>query len=182
MNMSILSIDYYRDCSTASVLVSINNSPEVVEYLIHGHNFGNGRFDVTRDGWDAQNYPSQVELKELGLALEDFKHSENYNGWQKTEEEIKRLETNAHQLSGMVDVFRYWLNSQENPPIKAIVPPRENVKESTINKLVKQLADEINADILLKISSYEIRDGKFIFAPCPEGGFLNLRKDENEAE
>lgn len=180
MYMEILSIDYYRDGSTAGVIVSIDNLPETVEYLIHGHNFGNGRFDVTRDGWDVQNYPSNMELKELSFALEDFKYSEKYQGWQKTEEEINILEIGAHQLSGMVRVFRYWLNSQENPPTKAIVPPRENVEAITTAKLVKQLADEIDADILKKMPCYAIRDGNVIFTPVPEGGFIKLRRD-NEA-
>jgi hypothetical protein len=181
MNMEILSIDYYRDCSTAGVFVSIDNSPERVEYLIHGHNFHNGRFDVTRDGWGVQNYPSNEELKELGLALEDFKHSEKYEGWQKTEEEIKYLEVNAHRLSGMVAVFRYWLNSQENPPTKAIVPPREDVVEIVTTRLSNQIAEMMEADVLEKMQCYAIRDGQFIFTPTPEGGFIKLRRN-NEAE
>ena len=88
MYMEIVSIDYYRDCSTAGVFVFIDGSPEKVEYLIHGHNWDNARFDVTRDGWGFQNYPSNDELKELSLALEDFKHSEKYQGWQKTDTQV----------------------------------------------------------------------------------------------
>lgn len=122
--MDIFSIDYYRDCATAGVKVIIDNAQEPVEYLIHGNNFGNDRFDVTRDGWSVQNYPSLVELQELSHALSDFKYTGRYQGWQRTEEEINYLEVGAHRLGGMVSVFRHWLKNQKNPPTKAIVPPR----------------------------------------------------------
>lgn len=181
MYMEIISIDYFRDCSTAGVYVTIDGSPEKVEYLIHGNNWGNARFDVTKDGWSIQNYPSHSELKELSLALEDFKHSEKYQGWQQTEEDIRRLEVDAHRLAGMVDVFTYWLKEQENPPLKAIVPPSEDIIKITETKLAKQLADEFDKAILSEMTCYAIRDGKFIFAPTPEGGFVKLEKN-NEAE
>lgn len=181
MNMEILSIDYYRDGSTAGVIVSIDGSPEQVEYLIHGHNWSNARFDVTRDGWGVQNYPSDDELKQLSLALEDFKHSEKYKGWQQTADEIAFLEKDAHRLSGMVDVFRYWLKSQENPPTKAIVPPKEDVVEIVTTRLSNQIAEMMEADVLEKMQCYAIRDGQFIFTPTPEGGFIKLRRN-NEAE
>lgn len=180
MYMEIVSIDYYRDCSTAGVFVSIDGSPEQVEYLIHGHNWDNARFDVTRDGWSVQNYPSNDELKELSLALGDFKHSEKYQGWQQTADEIAYLEKEAHRLSGMVDVFRYWLKSQENPPTKAIVPPKEDVVEIVTTQLSKQLADMYDREILGNMQCLTIRDGKFIFTPMPKDGFIKLEKTNEE--
>ena len=176
--MDIISIDYYRDCSTAGVKVIIDNDQEPVEYLIHGNNFGNDRFDVTRDGWDVQNYPSDLELLELSIALMDFKYSEKYKGWQRTGEEIDILEADAHCLSGMVTVFRHWLKNQTNPPTKAIVPPSVDVVQEVQNKLMNQIAEMMENDVLERMRAIAIADGKVIFAPMPEGGFIKLEKTD----
>lgn len=179
--MDIFSIDYYRDCATAGVKVIIDNAPEPVEYLIHGNNFGNDRFDVTRDGWGVQNYPSLVELQELSHALSDFKYTGRYQGWQRTEEEINYLEVGAHRLAGMVSVFRHWLKNQTNPPTKAIVHPRVDVVQEVQNKLMNQIAEMMENDVLERMRAIAIADGKLIFAPMPEGGFIKLEKtDETE--
>lgn len=174
MYMDIIKIDILRDCGTAGVIVSIDGSGEFVEYLIHGHNWSNDRFDVTRDGWRIQNYPPIEELDTLAKALYDIDTtSQKYIGYHDSKVAI--------QLSGMVNVFRNWIKAQKDPPTKAIVPPREDVVEIVTTKLANQIAEMMEADVLEKMQCYAIRDGQFIFTPTPEGGFIKLRRN-NEAE
>ena len=74
-----------------------------------------------------------------------FNHTTNQ---QRTEEEINYLEVGAHRLSGMVSVFRHWLKNQKNPPTKAIVAPRINVVQEVENKLMNQIAELMENDVL----------------------------------
>lgn len=46
--------------------------------------------------------------------------------------------------------------------------------------MAKQLSDMFDREILENMQCYVIRDGKFIFTPIPEGGFLEPIRRDNE--
>lgn len=144
--MKITSIDYYRDCSTTGVIVEVDGNS--TEYLIHGSNWGNNRFDVTVGGWSVQAYPCIRDLKELEAALADFEYSEQYTGWQKTSDQIEHLTKDAHALSGMVRVFRHWLENTENPPAGYPVQPPEDIEAIVVDRLSKELSEIMEQEAL----------------------------------
>lgn len=139
--LKIIRIDFYRDCSTAGVLVQIDHEggfTETVEYLIHGHNSANKRMDVTRDGVMVQAYPSFYELKALQTALYDLDVSDPaYKGNHDAKVAV--------MLSGMVMSFMHWLKAHNENDIKLYAP--EAAEERKRKEPFAEAVDEMTAQL-----------------------------------
>lgn len=69
--MKVTLISQYRDCSTGSI-ITIQDDGSKLEYLVHSHNWGNDRIDITKGGFKKQLPVNRDEILELVEATREY--------------------------------------------------------------------------------------------------------------
>lgn len=147
--MKITKIDFFRDGSTGGIEVELDNGTHE-QYLVHGHNFGNSRMDVTKGAWHVQDIPTVKELDDLTTALYELKYDPEFDYWKSETQYMK----NAYILLGMIQAYRYYLSNTKDE-IVPVTPPvyqtSAEIEAEAVDKMSNELAKLMDAEIMDRI-------------------------------
>lgn len=147
--MKILSINQYRDCGTMGVTVQLDDG-EVVEYLVHGHNRRNERFDVTRGGWKVQLTPTVQELKRLSAELWEYEYDPEIDYFKDKDLFMKIL----YVVNGMIDVYVHYLDNTKNyVPGAYVTEPMKDPMDLAVEGMANQLAQMMEEECMNALES-----------------------------